>query len=1018
ISAAVGDQVTIAAGTDDGQLDRFMPASGYASGVQQGTVPYIVVARNNTINVIYKKAAASVKVTVNYYKGDSSSAPIGTFEIDANVGDEIVIPSGTNDGQLDKYKPQSGYVSGVQDGTPYIVVEGDNIIKVVYAKAEKADVAISVKYYKDSASQANLLGTSSISAAVGDQVTIAAGTDDGQLDRFMPASGYASGVQQGTVPYIVVARNNTISVVYKKATVKVTVNYYNDDTSSDPIGTIEIDAKAGDEIVIPAGTGDGQLDRFKPQSGYSSGVQTGTKPYIVVAGENIVNIVYSKQDVSVTVNYFKDAVGRTPIGTCQLSAKAGDSLTLADGTDDGQLDCFIPASGYTSGVQQGSVPYTVVAGTNVINVVYNKTAVKVIINYYLDDISTEPIGTLENDANIGDEIVLNSRQLDRHIPSKGYNSGVQSGSKPYIVVEGENIIKVVYSKSDVSVTIKYHKDTVGNEPIGTYEVSAKVADQITIAAGSGDGQLDAFKPSGYTSGVQQDPVPYIVISGRNTINVVYKKAAAKVTVEYYEDSTSGEPIGTIELDASVGDEIELNATQLGRFRPDRGYNNGVQTGSKPYIVVEGDNNIKVVYSKTDVSVTVNYYKDAIGGTPIGTCELSALEGDSITLAPGKLESQLDFFKPQAGYFSGEQLGSVPYTVVAGKNTINVVYMKSSAKIKINYYRDSTSSPSIGSAEIEAGIGNEIVLSKGTGVGQLDMFRPYKGYLNGVQEGSVPYIVLAGDNTINVVYLKNTVTVTIQYYVDDVSLKPIGTSTIEAQVGDKITIAAGTGTNKLDMFRPAIGYGKGTQLGVKPYVVVSGTNVINVIYIKDTADIKICYYKDHTNSKPIGECTVKAKVGCCMSVLPGKGNGCLDMFKPSGYQCGVQAGAKPYKVIAGCNEIKVVYCQTPIVCGSYVVNCVDKATGKDIIKPTVCSDIVPGKVSIAPTEIDGFKPVSDCSETEIKPRVLSAVTFYYDSDGDGDEAPFTSDATSVAAYALASIASLGKMLSLRKKARQK
>jgi hypothetical protein len=51
-------------------------------------------------------------------------------------------------------------------------------------------------------------------------------------------------------------------------------------------------------------------------------------------------------------------------------------------------------------------------------------------------------------------------------------------------------------------------------------------------------------------------------------------------------------------------------------------------------------------------------------------------------------------------------------------------------------------------------------------------------------------------------------------------------------------------------------------------------------------------------------------------------------------------------------------------------------------------------------------------------VLSAVTFYYDSDGDGDEAPFTSDATSVAAYALASIASLGKMLSLRKKARQK
>lgn len=76
-----------------------------------------------------------------------------------------------------------------------------------------------------------------------------------------------------------------------------------------------------------------------------------------------------------------------------------------------------------------------------------------------------------------------------------------------------------------------------------------------------------------------------------------------VTINYYQDDLTGDPIGTGTTNAEVGSKITLNDTQLNAYKPD-GYNNGVQQEPKPYPVQEENNVINVLYTKAPVPETV------------------------------------------------------------------------------------------------------------------------------------------------------------------------------------------------------------------------------------------------------------------------------------------------------------------------------------------------------------------------------------------------------------------------------
>lgn len=93
---------------------------------------------------------------------------------------------------------------------------------------------------------------------------------------------------------------------------------------------------------------------------------------------------FKKADRSVTVNYYYDTIADTNfLGSATITGKVtGDSITLTSGTSAAQLDYYYAAATthagndeiYLSGVQQGTVPYVVTAGENVINVLYIKVA--------------------------------------------------------------------------------------------------------------------------------------------------------------------------------------------------------------------------------------------------------------------------------------------------------------------------------------------------------------------------------------------------------------------------------------------------------------------------------------------------------------------------------------------------------------------------------------------------------------------------------------------------------------------
>jgi len=122
------------------------------------------------------------------------------------------------------------------------------------------------------------------------------------------------------------------------------------------------------------------------------------------------------------------------------------------------------------------------------------------------------------------------------------------------------------------------------------------------------------------------------------------------------------------------------------MRPAAGYKEGIQLGSVPYVMQDGDetvNIINVLYEKKDdLSYTVNYYKGSVAGGTGGanflgsSTEVTGLTfEDEITLAPGTGDGCLDYKLSSAGtgYATGAQQGDVPYVIQDGENIINVVY---------------------------------------------------------------------------------------------------------------------------------------------------------------------------------------------------------------------------------------------------------------------------------------------------------------------------------------------------------
>ncbi len=131
---------------------------------------------------------------------------------------------------------------------------------------KKADRSVTVNYYYDTIASGKFLGSATITGKVtGDEITLTSGTSAAQLNYQYAAASthagsdeiYLSGVQQGTVPYVVTAGENVINVLYTKVSksaltfVSAGGHYTYDGTEKTASG---ISLYYGGELVTPTGT--------------------------------------------------------------------------------------------------------------------------------------------------------------------------------------------------------------------------------------------------------------------------------------------------------------------------------------------------------------------------------------------------------------------------------------------------------------------------------------------------------------------------------------------------------------------------------------------------------------------------------------------------------------------------------------------------------------------------------------------------------------------------------------------
>ena len=176
---------------------------------------------------------------------------------------------------------------------------------------------------------------------------------------------------------------------------------------------------------------------------------------------------------------------------------------------------------------------------------------------------------------------------------------VQSGK---VDAEDSLVLKLYYTRNSYKVTYSYDgtapddaTPSLPGEDSFKYGASVTVADLPT----SETHNFNGWNTSDAEISNNQFTMPAtdVELTGHWTAKEI-EPTYVTVTVNYYQDDLTGEPIGTETMTAAVGDTITLNnvtSPTLNAHKPD-GYKPGVQVVD-PYKVIDDENVIKILYTK-------------------------------------------------------------------------------------------------------------------------------------------------------------------------------------------------------------------------------------------------------------------------------------------------------------------------------------------------------------------------------------------------------------------------------------
>ena len=386
----------------------------------------------------------------SYVEGSGNNATVDGKKISFNL-DEI-----TEEGEtvsfkikIDKDLPTDWYPTNDKADITYTDVSDESVTKTITTSAEvywvQETYEYRVNYYKDSIN-GTLLGTINGEEPKNTKIN----STDIDINKYKP-TGYGNGIIETDMPYTITGENDVINVVYKKRNdLSYTVEYYKDQNkiSNDNDNTVN-NQTFGNKVH------EAEIDKnkYKPLLGYKDGIIETNMPYEIKEEDNVIRVCYFKRDdMSYTVKY--------------LDKNTNNELYDSEIRENKTFEEV-----YTETAKESPYGYRLVgndtqevkidAEDKVVIFYYNKKndlSYKVI--YYKDSLNTDTIGeeTFENQTF---EDIINSDDIDKDLykPRKAYNSGVIATDMPYTIIDGENVINVIYTKKDnLTYRVEYYYD--------------------------------------------------------------------------------------------------------------------------------------------------------------------------------------------------------------------------------------------------------------------------------------------------------------------------------------------------------------------------------------------------------------------------------------------------------------------------------------------------------------------------------------------------------------------------------
>lgn len=419
------------------KIDKDLPTDWYPTN-DKADITYTDVSDESVTKTITSSAEVywvqeTYEYRVNYYKDSINGTLLGTINGEEPKNTKI----NSTDIDINKYKP-TGYGNGTIDtDMPYTITGENDVINVVYKK--RNDLSYTVEYYKEQNKISNDNDNTVNNQTFGNKV------HEAEIDKnkYKPLLGYKDGIIETNMPYEIKEEDNVIRVCYfKRDDMSYTVKYLDKKTNNELYDSEIRENKTFEEVYT-------ETAKESPY-GYRL-VGNDTQEVKIDAEDKVVIFYYEKRnDFSYTVMYLEEDTNNE-LATPEVRRNRTYLETYSEKAK--------PIDGYV--VDEETKEIVLEENESRIIFYYNKKddlSYKVI--YYKDSLNTDAIGeeTFENQTF---EDIINSDDIDKDLykPRKGYNSGVIATDMPYTIIDGENVINVIYTKKDnLTYRVEYYYD--------------------------------------------------------------------------------------------------------------------------------------------------------------------------------------------------------------------------------------------------------------------------------------------------------------------------------------------------------------------------------------------------------------------------------------------------------------------------------------------------------------------------------------------------------------------------------